>query len=95
MGRIEHDVERPPMVAFEHDGEAVCAYPGETLAAALLAAGTRTFRRTELGAPRGPYCNMGVCFECVVEVDGVRTRACMTTVRAGMIVRTAAGRVRG
>jgi predicted molibdopterin-dependent oxidoreductase YjgC len=40
------------------------------------------------GAPRAPYCLMGVCFECLVEVDGVRDRqACLTTIRDGMRVR--------
>lgn len=92
MSRLESGVERPPALTFEFDGDTVSAFPGETLAAALLAAGMRTFRRTEEGSPRGPFCNMGVCFECVVEVDGVRMRACMTAVRAGMVVRTAVGR---
>lgn len=71
------------------DGRDVPAYPGEPLAAALLAAGYRAVRRTGGGAPRGPYCNMGVCFECVVSVDGVpAVRSCLTDVRAGMRVRT-------
>jgi D-hydroxyproline dehydrogenase subunit gamma len=94
--RIEQGVRRPAAIEIQVDGEATVAVPGESLASALLASGRRAFRRTERrGEVRGPYCNMGVCFECVVEVDGVRTRACMTTVRAGMIVRTAVGRVRG
>jgi predicted molibdopterin-dependent oxidoreductase YjgC len=92
MPRIEHDVVRPAEIAIEFDGERLPAYPGETVAAALLAAGKRTFRRTADGAPRGPYCNMGVCFECVVVVDDVRVRACMTAVRDGMVVRTSQGR---
>ena len=41
---------------------------------------------------RGPYCNMGVCFECVIEVDGALVQACMTPVRAGMHVATGVGR---
>lgn len=85
--RLEHAV-RPAPVAIEVDGERIDAFPGESLAAALLAAGVRTFRRTPSGAPRGPLCNMGVCFECVVAVDGEPVRACATEVRAGMRVET-------
>jgi len=71
------------------DGEPVSAYPGESLAAALVAAGRRATRRTASGALRGPYCNMGVCFECVVTVDGTPgTRSCVVPVRAGMRVAT-------
>jgi D-hydroxyproline dehydrogenase subunit gamma len=92
MTRIDHDVARPPALTIEFDGEPVTAYPGETVAAALLAAGKRAFRRTSNGSPRGPYCNMGVCFECVVEIDGVHVRACMTPVRDGMVARRAESR---
>ncbi len=87
--RIEHAVTRPAPVAITVDGVRVDAYPGESLATALLAAGVRAFRRTRSGAPRGPLCNMGVCFECVVDVDGeLGARACATPVREGMHVET-------
>jgi D-hydroxyproline dehydrogenase subunit gamma len=87
--RIEKGVRRPDTVAIEVDGVRVDAYPGESLATALLAAGVRAFRRTRSNAPRGPVCNMGVCFECVVVVDGEPfMRACATPVREGMQVRT-------
>jgi D-hydroxyproline dehydrogenase subunit gamma len=90
--RLEHGVTRPAAVAIEVDGTRVDAYPGESLATALLAAGVRAFRRTRSGAPRGPLCNMGVCFECVVTVDGEPgVRACATQVREGMNVETGAG----
>lgn len=90
--RIEHAVGRPAAVAIEVDGARVDAYPGESLATALLAAGVRTFRRSRSGALRGPVCNMGVCFECLVTVEGEpHVRACATPVREGMRVRTAAG----
>ncbi len=85
--RLEH-VARPAPVPIDVDGERIDAVPGESLAAALLAAGMRTFRRTASGAPRGPLCNMGVCFECVVTVDGEPVRACATEVRQGMRVKT-------
>ncbi len=71
------------------DGEPVPAYPGETVATVLLAAGRRTFRHTDHGAPRGLFCGMGVCFDCLVTVDGQPdVRACMTIVRPGMVVET-------
>lgn len=66
------------------------ASEGQTLAAALLAAGHAAFRKTPDSAqPRGPYCLMGACFECTVEVEGAgRVQACMTAVRDGMRVRS-------
>ena len=90
--RLERGVTRPAPVEIEVDGARVEAFPGESLAAALLAAGVRAFRRTPSGEPRGPFCNMGVCFECVVTVDGEPgVRACATAVRAGMRVELGAG----
>jgi aerobic-type carbon monoxide dehydrogenase small subunit (CoxS/CutS family) len=63
------------------------------LAAALLAAGVSVFRTTPVSSgPRAPYCMMGACFECLVEVDGrPAVQACMTEVRAGMDVRRQMG----
>ncbi len=85
-------LSRPDSVApltVTVDGEAVLAYPGETVATALLAAGRRTFRHTDHAAPRGLFCGMGVCFDCLVTVDGQPdVRACMTTVQPGMVVET-------
>jgi aerobic-type carbon monoxide dehydrogenase small subunit (CoxS/CutS family) len=89
--RLERGVERPAAIAITVDGERVEAYEGESLAAVLLASGRRVFRRTASGEPRAPYCNMGVCFDCVVAVDGERLRACVTPTRAGMQVRTDGG----
>jgi predicted molibdopterin-dependent oxidoreductase YjgC len=72
------------------DGDPVQACPGETVATVLLAEGRQTFRHTDhLHAPRGLFCGMGVCFDCLVTVDGqANVRACMTSVRAGMIIQT-------
>ncbi len=63
---------------------------GDTVAAALLAAGITAFRSAPIsGAPRAPYCLMGCCFECTVEIDGeANRRACMTQVSPGMRVVT-------
>jgi predicted molibdopterin-dependent oxidoreductase YjgC len=60
--------------------------PGLSVAAALLASGYASTRHTPVtGSPRGPWCLMGTCFDCLVAVDGVPdTQACATTVREGM-----------
>jgi predicted molibdopterin-dependent oxidoreductase YjgC len=75
------------------NGEAVCARAGDTVAAALLGAGHRVTRTTPVsGAGRGPYCMMGACFECLVEIDGEPNRqACMVEVRDGMQVSAMSG----
>jgi predicted molibdopterin-dependent oxidoreductase YjgC len=76
-------------VTIQVDGEAVRAYAGETVATVLLALGLHTFRHTEHGAPRSLFCGMGICFDCLVTVDGVENvRACMTPVAEGMVIAT-------
>lgn len=63
---------------------------GTSVAAAVTRAGVSAFRRSATGAPRGPLCGMGICFECSVELDGrAGVRSCMTSCADGMIVRTA------
>lgn len=94
MFRRRHD-GRPTLTIFL-DATPVPAVAGETVAAALLAAGldhTRTTPAT--GSPRAPYCMMGVCFECLMEIDGVANRqACMVPVREGMRVRRQLGKAK-
>jgi len=87
------DVERGAPIDVTVDGRATAGYAGETVAAALMAAGIRVFRTTaRTGAPRGLYCGMGVCYDCLVVVDGrANTRACMTYLRPGMRIQTQAG----
>ncbi len=72
------------------NGSAIEACEGASLAATLLAAGIKRFRNSPVsGNGRAPYCMMGVCFECLLEIDGVPNRqSCLVVVRAGMIVRT-------
>ena len=72
------------------DGKPVRAVDGESVASALLAAGIQVTRHTAVsGAPRGPWCMMGACFDCVAIVDGRRgVRTCMTPVREGLRVDT-------
>ncbi|MBS1250496.1 MAG: Hydrogen cyanide synthase subunit HcnA [Chloroflexi bacterium] len=74
---------------IEINGKPWEAYPGQTVAAALVAAGVRTFRHTPNDAPRGLFCGMGVCYECTVTINGVPDqRACMTLVAPGMKIET-------
>lgn len=75
---------------FEWDGRDVEAYPGETILGALLAAGERTLRQSERRqAPRGMFCGIGICFDCLVVVDGVPDqRACVTSAAPGMRVQS-------
>lgn len=88
--RITHDVERGQRVTFRCDGREVVAHVGESLAAALWAGGMRSGSGTRTDGPpfRVLFCAMGVCQQCVVEVDGVRIEACRVPVRAGLDVRT-------
>jgi predicted molibdopterin-dependent oxidoreductase YjgC len=81
------DVERGAVLEITVDGERIRAYDGETVAAALIASGRRVFRLSRGEDPRGFYCGMGVCFDCLVTVDEQRnTRACMTYVHQDMSV---------
>jgi len=81
-------VERGEPLDLLVDGEVIRAHLGETIAGALTAAGRRVFRHApRTGAPRGVFCGIGVCFECLVTVEGMgRVRSCMVLVRPGMWV---------
>jgi predicted molibdopterin-dependent oxidoreductase YjgC len=91
--RIAAGVERGALFSFTVDGRAVEAYPGETIAGAMLAAGRRVARRTAWrDEARGAFCFMGVCHDCRMVVDGVpNIRTCFTPARAGMVVETQRG----
>jgi len=82
-------------VRIHFEGQALDVPAGETVAAALLANGVSVFRTTPVsGAERGPYCMIGVCFECLVEIDALANRqACQIQVRDGMQIRRQAGAV--
>lgn len=81
-------------IAFE--GKAMRVPAGVSVAAALLVGGLQEFRSSVTsGSPRAPYCMMGVCFECLVEIDGVPARqSCLVQVRDGMQVRRQTGATR-
>ncbi|MEE2886331.1 MAG: (2Fe-2S)-binding protein [Planctomycetota bacterium] len=76
---------RDRTVAIEFDGRQLSAHLGETVASVLASAGSHVLRKSaRLGEPRGVFCNMGICFECLVYLDGRAVRACMTEVEDGM-----------
>jgi predicted molibdopterin-dependent oxidoreductase YjgC len=76
------------IVHLTFDGEEARALEGQTVAAALMATGRRSWRTTSRrGEPRGFFCGMGVCFDCLVKVDGrPNMRACQVPVVEGMQV---------
>ena len=90
---VKAGVERGRPLSFYFDGEPIAAFEGETIAAALLAAGRRVLRTTAVtGTPRGVFCGMGICFDCLVVVDGEPSRrACMIFAKDGMRVETQVG----
>ena len=94
--RITINVEREGRIGLTLNGAPVTAHAGETIATVLLVVGISTFNVTRTGQPRGPYCNMGTCFECQVRVADPGSsvfhwrRACMHPVEAGMTITTGA-----
>lgn len=78
----------PAQISFAFEGADVSARPGQSIGAALWKAGVRQFRTTRrLGRPRGLYCGIGQCFDCLVRVnDGPPVRACVTAAVAGATV---------
>ena len=91
--RFDGAVSRGRGLEIIVDGRPVRAFEGETVAMALLAAGRRALRTTaRRGEARGMYCGIGVCFDCVMTIDGrPNLRTCLTPVRAGMRVESQAG----
>lgn len=79
------DLSRP---CFTFDGETVPFRPGQTVGAALMQHGIRAWRTTRLQhRPRGIFCGIGVCFDCLITIDGQRTqRACLTPAVEGAVV---------
>jgi predicted molibdopterin-dependent oxidoreductase YjgC len=94
---VEHPIlgaiEKREEIDITLDGRVVKAFDGEPIAAALLAAGVTTFRRTtKTGEPRGYFCGIGLCTDCMMVVDGrPNVRTCITPVRKGMNVETQVG----
>lgn len=87
MLRIDEQFDRGPPVTIRVDGEPVRAYLGESVAAALLSAGLLWLRCSpSAGTPRGAFCMMGVCQDCLAVIDERRQRSCMCAVRDGLEV---------
>lgn len=82
---MEKGIERGQQFEIEVDGRKIIAYEGETVGAALVAAGMHTFRHTaKRNQPRGMYCGIGLCFDCAMVINGVpNTRACQTLATPG------------
>ncbi len=82
--------DRGTPVTFTFDGQLIEAFEGETIAAAVLASGVRMLRETDRrGEPRGLFCNMGICFDCLVEINGATNqRACQFSVADGLKIKS-------
>ncbi len=90
---LEHPVLGPVVpgrkVAFAFEGHKLSGLEGEPIAAALMASGIRALRRTKLhDQPRGVFCAIGLCTDCMVVVNGIpNIRACVTPLEAGMEIK--------
>ncbi len=84
---------RPDRGEILLDGRPVPARAGSTVGSALTEAGVRSWRSTRRGGrPRGLFCGIGVCFDCLVTADGVpNQRACLLPARDGLVVSTQEG----
>lgn len=78
---------------FSFEGAAIPFLRGQSVGAAMIAAGIRSWRRTRVaGRPRGLFCGIGICFDCLVVVDGrPNERACLVLAEPGMNVQTQEG----
>lgn len=92
--KLHEPGEKVPSLTVTIDGQTVSAEPGESVAAVLLRLDPPISRTTPVnGSPRTPYCMMGVCFECLANVDGVASvQTCLVQVRDGMSVQRQHGR---
>lgn len=96
--RIEHhpileDLPGRKKVTIYVDGKTIDALEGESVAAAMCASGIKVHRTTaKSGEPRGVFCNIGRCTDCIMKVDGQpNVRTCVTTICDGMVVESLKG----
>jgi predicted molibdopterin-dependent oxidoreductase YjgC len=91
MFRRTHKISESVRINFE--GREIVAQRGDSVAAALLAAGVQFFREMpESGTRRAPFCMIGNCFECLLEIDGQANRqGCTVPVHEGMRVNVQRG----
>jgi hypothetical protein len=93
MKRIENHpilgpIPKREKVYFQYEGQTIEGYLGETIATALIAHGVKVFRYTrKMNLPRGIFCAIGRCTDCVMTVDSIpNIKTCVTPIRNGMIV---------
>jgi len=87
--RIPRYWKREAPFNIDVDGQKITAHKGETVAAAMIAAEKRVFNRTAQGKAQGLYCGIGLCWNCIMEINGIpNTRACQTLATPGCRVRT-------
>lgn len=93
--RITNQVSRSAPVMLSLNNKEIRAFEGETLATVILLSDEPVCKLDKAGNPRGPFCNMGVCYDCLVTVidpaspdKPVKLQACMTRVKAGLRVFT-------
>ena len=85
-------ISRGKQIKLSIDDHVVTAFEGESVASIMMVEGKVAMRTTTDGDPRGIFCGMGVCFDCLVVVDDVpNTRACMTWAHEGMRINTQRG----
>ncbi|MEO1537922.1 MAG: (2Fe-2S)-binding protein [Pseudomonadota bacterium] len=92
--RNELDQSEPrKTISFTWEGRQRAGEEGDTVAAALLSNGVRASREHPVtGERRAPFCMMGTCFECLVEIDGIpNQQACQVRLREGMQIRRQQG----
>ena len=90
--RIDQKMPRGREVSIKINGVHAIAYTGETVATALLGADFGKLRNSPgKGEPRGPFCFMGSCQECLVNINGKRQLACQTRVSEGLTIATEIG----
>jgi predicted molibdopterin-dependent oxidoreductase YjgC len=91
--KLKADGPAGKLVTISVDGVVMNVEEGEPIAAVLLRVPPFITRTTPVsGSARAPYCMMGVCFECLVEIDGeTSTRSCLARARDGMVVRRQMG----
>lgn len=93
---FKQDVTTTATVEIILDGQSTTVPGDMSVAAALLAIGKITARVSPTtDEPRSPHCLMGICFECLMEIDGVKRQSCMTEVKEGMVIHRRVEEVEG
>lgn len=86
------DIVKGKKVLFTMDGKELEGFEGEPISVALKAAGLMVHRHTKKGSPRGVFCAIGRCTDCVMVVNGKpNVRTCVTPLMSGMVVQTQYG----